>query len=163
MPELDGMVPVAFPTNSTITPCEVIESQAPILFLEKALRPDSGGAGRRRGGLGQVITFKHVGDSPITFSLTPDRITTVPHGFAGGKNAQVGEVLINGVKTFLFPAIQLQPGDVVELRITGGGGFGPVELRERELVFADVAMGYVTPEGALRDYGVQLEAVKDLV
>ena len=151
--ELDGMLPTAFPTNSTITPCEVIEAQAPIVFLEKALRPDTGAPGRRRGGLGQTIAFTHVGDEAITFSLTPDRITTRPRGLAGGHDAEVGTVLINGEPIYRFPAIELRPGDTVELRIAGGGGFGPPEEREAERVAHDVAHGYVSAGAAARQYG----------
>ena len=151
--DLDGMLPTAYPTNSTITPCEIIEAQAPIVFLEKALRPDTGGPGRRRGGLGQTVVFTHVGDGPITFSLTPDRITTQPHGFAGGHDAEVGTVLINGEPVYRFPAIELKPGDTVELRIAGGGGFGPPEEREAARIAHDLKHGYVTAEAAARDYG----------
>jgi N-methylhydantoinase B len=151
--DLDGMLPTAFPTNSTITPCEIIEAQAPILFLEKSLRPDTGAPGHRRGGLGQTVAFTHVGDGPITFSLTPDRITTRPRGLAGGHDAEVGTVLINGEAIYRFPAIELRPGDTVELRIAGGGGFGPPELREAERIAHDLKHGYVTPEAAARHYG----------
>ena len=48
LPHVDGMIPISYPENSTITPCEIIEAQAPIVFLEKALRPDTGAPGRRR-------------------------------------------------------------------------------------------------------------------
>jgi len=157
LPAMDGMVPVSYPENSTITPCEVIESQAPVLFHEKSLRPDTGGPGQYRGGLGQTVTFRHVGDTPITFSLTPDRITTPPHGFGGGENSCVGEVLINNVRTFLFPAIELQPGDTVELRLAGGGGFGQASDRNPAQISHDLAMGYITTEAALRDYGTDSE------
>jgi len=156
--ELDGLGPMAFPTNSMITPCEIIESQAPIRFGQKALRPDTGAPGRRRGGLGQTITFTHTGTTPITFSLTPDRITTQPHGFHQGHHAHIGTVLINGTPTYLFPAIQLQPGDTVELHIAGGGGYGPPHQREPHLIQHDLDHGYITPAAALRDYGYEVTA-----
>jgi N-methylhydantoinase B len=152
LPTMDGMVPVAYPENSTITPCEVLETQAPILFLKKELRPDSAGPGRQRGGPGQVIVFQHVGTQPMIFNLTPDRITTLPMGLDGGQPGQIGEVYINGEKRLLFPPIHLQPGDVVELHIAGGGGFGPVAERQPEAILRDLAMGYITPQGAARDY-----------
>ena len=50
MREIDGLVPIAFPHNSAVTPVEIMESQAPVLILNKALLPDSAGAGQRRGG-----------------------------------------------------------------------------------------------------------------
>ncbi len=148
---MDGMLPVSYSENSTITPCEVIETRAPILFLRKELRPDSGGPGRRRGGVGQVIAFRHVGSDPIIFNLTPDRVTTPPVGLDRGG---AGEVYINGEAVLQFPPITLRPGDTVELHLPGGGGFGPVEEREVARVLADLRMGYITPRGAFKDYGL---------
>lgn len=146
-PTLDGMVPVSYPNNSAITPCEVLEADAPIRFLEKSLRPDSAGPGRHRGGLGQTIAFRHVGRAPMTFSLTPDRITTPPLGLAGGADAPLGRVLVNGREVQRFPPITLQPGDEVVLELPGGGGFGqPAERSEAELD-ADVEAGYLSDEG----------------
>jgi N-methylhydantoinase B len=154
MPTLDGMVPVSYPENSTITPCEVLETQAPVLFVRKELWPDSGGPGRRRGGVGQVIVFRHVGTQPMVFNLTPDRITTRPQGLDGGSPGRSGAAFLNGEELREFPPIHLQPGDVVELRLGGGGGFGPVAERPVEAVEHDVELGLVTPEGAERDYGL---------
>jgi N-methylhydantoinase B len=156
MPTLDGMVPVSYPENSTITPCEVIESQAPILFHKKEFWADSAGIGRHRGGVGQVIIFEHVGSDTIVFNLTPDRITTTPQGLGGGGPGRSGVALLNGRELEAFPPIRLQPGDVVELRLGGGGGFGPVTERARDGIARDIVLGYVTVEGAQRDYGVDL-------
>jgi N-methylhydantoinase B len=157
LPTMDGMLPVSYPNNSTITPCEVIESQAPIRFLKKALRPDSGGPGEFRGGLGQVIAFQHIGSDPIIFNLTPDRLTTLPRGLHGGRPGRIGEVYINGARTYRFPPIELRPGDVVELHIAGGGGFGPVERRAQDRILRDLAFGYITPQSAEKDYGMNGE------
>ena len=151
-PSMDGMLPVAYPNNSTITPCEILETKAPILFERKELRVDSAGAGKHRGGLGQIINFKHVGQAPMVFSLTPDRITTLPQGLAGGQPGKIGAVYINGVKTTLFPAIELLPGDLVELHIAGGGGFGKVEDRDEADILRDIALGYISLKGAENDY-----------
>jgi N-methylhydantoinase B len=147
-PLMDGTIPVAYPENSTITPCEVLETRAPIRFVKKAFRPDSAGPGRFRGGVGQVIVFEHVGTAPMIFNLTPDRITTVPPGLAGGQPGVIGEVRINGEQVLLFPPIELQPGDVVELHLAGGGGFGPVEQRDPAAVLADLGLGLISREAA---------------
>ncbi len=156
MPTLDGMVPVSYPENSTITPCEVIETQAPVLFHRKELWADSAGPGCHRGGVGQVIVFEHVGSEPMVFNLTPDRITTRPQGLLGGGAGRSGVALLNGEALDAFPPIRLGPGDIVELRLGGGGGFGPVAERPVEAVVQDVRLGYVTGEGARRDYGVEV-------
>ena len=147
-PTMDGMVPVSYPNNSAITPCEVLEADAPIRFLEKALRPDSPGAGRSRGGPGQTIAFRHVGTAPMVFSLTPDRITTPPIGLAGGADAPLGRVLINGVTVDRFPPITLQPGDEVVLELPGGGGFGPPVERPAAAIDADLAAGILSRAGS---------------
>jgi len=160
MPTLDGMVPVSYPENSTITPCEILETDAPVLFHRKELWADSGGPGRHRGGVGQVIVFEHVGTTPMIFNLTPDRITTRPQGLDGGTPGRSGRALLNGEELTEFPAIHLQPGDVVELQLGGGGGFGPVEERDPEAVRRDVVLGLVTPAGAESDYGLSVEAVE---
>ena len=151
-PTMDGMVPVSYPNNSAITPCEVLESDAPILFLEKSLRADSAGAGRMRGGLGQTIAFRHVGTKPMVFSLTPDRITTPPVGLAGGDDAPMGSVRINGRKIERFPPITLSPGDEVVLELPGGGGFGPAHERRVDAIDADLESGYITHESRSTDY-----------
>lgn len=152
-PTLDGMLPVAWPNNSTITPCEVMETKAPLRFRAKRLWTDSAGSGCHRGGLGQVIVFEHVGREPMMFNLTPDRVATVPPGLAEGEPGALGEVLINQETVERFPPILLQPGDVVELRIAGGGGYGLAKLRSHALIANDVAQGYLSPEQARSQYG----------
>jgi N-methylhydantoinase B len=156
LPELDGMVPVAFPHNSVVTPCEVMESKAPVLFLRKELRPDSAGAGRRRGGVGQVITLRHVGRSEMILSLIPDKVVCAPPGLAGGEPGVRGEVLLNGRRLERFPPIRFAPGDELELRLPGAGGFGPPEARDPAAVERDVAMGYVSAKAAAAAYGVAM-------
>jgi N-methylhydantoinase B len=156
MPTRDGMIPVAYPTNGTITPCEIIEAKAPVMFLRKELRPDSGGPGRHRGGLGQVLAFKIEGTRPITFNLTPDRVTTLPQGLGGGLPGRIGTVIVNGEPVRRFPPIILRPGDLVELHLPGGGGFGPVSARDPARVREDVALGYVSADAARIDYGVDV-------
>jgi len=151
---LDGMAPVAFPHNSVVTPCEILESKAPILFLRKELRTDSGGAGRRRGGLGQTIAFRHVGSEEMILSIIPDKIFAAAPGLDGGCDGERGVVRLNGRAIERFPAIHFRPGDELELELPGGAGFGAPSGREPERVLEDVALGYVSPEQALRDYGI---------
>jgi len=155
LPELDGMVPVAFPHNSVVTPCEIMETKAPVLFLCKELRPDSAGAGRRRGGVGQVIAFRHTGRSDMILSIIPDKVVCEPPGLAGGRSGKLGEVRLNGELLTRFPPIRFRPGDELELSLPGAGGFGPPRERERERIEHDIAMGYVTAAAARHDYGVE--------
>ncbi len=157
MRELDGLIPIAFPHNSSVTPVEVMETQAPLLILEKELLPDSAGAGRRRGGIGQVMTFRNIAEVSYSARVRPDKIFCAPPGIAGGAPGRTGEVRFNGEVLERFPILAFAPGDEIEMRMPGGAGFGDVNLRERELVLRDVELGYVTPEGAEQDYGVTVD------
>jgi N-methylhydantoinase B len=156
LPELDGMLPVAFPHNSVVTPCEIMETKAPVLFLRKELRADSAGAGRRRGGLGQTIAFRHVGRNEMILSIIPDKIVCEPPGLAGGRPGTLGAVYLNGDRLTRFPPIRFRPGDELELVLPGAGGFGPPAEREAERIRADVRLGYVSAAAAVAGYGVDV-------
>ena len=156
MRNLDGLLPIAFPHNSSVTATEIMELQAPILMVCKEFLPDSAGAGRQRGGISQVIKFRNIADVPMSVRIRPDKMFCDPPGIDGGQPGKVGTVHINGALVTRFPPIEYQPGDLIELRMPGGGGFGPVAERERALILADLALGYITPEGAHRDYGLVL-------
>jgi N-methylhydantoinase B len=157
--ELDGLAPIAFPHNSTVTPCEIMELRAPLLFVRKELRPDSAGAGRRRGGLGQVITLRNIGRSPMHLSIIPDKIVCAPPALNGGQPGRLGEIALAGEQITRFPALTLEPGAELELRMPGGAGFGPPRERERERVLHDLVMGYITEDGARHDYGLEPESL----
>ena len=154
MRELDGLVPVAFPHNSVVTPCEVMEAKAPITFLRKELRPDSAGAGRRRGGLGQTITFRHTGTREMVLSMIPDKLFAAPPGMGGGADGEIGQVRLNGQVIERFPPIHFKPGDELELRLPGGAGFGPAAEREIEMIREDIRLEYLSEARAERDYGL---------
>ena len=153
MRDLDGMVPIAFPHNSAVTPIEIWESQCPVMITQKALLPDSAGAGRRRGGLGQIMTFKNVGTDTIRARVRPDKIFCAPPGLAGGEPGRTGEVRFNGEVIERFPILPFAPGDEVELRMPGGAGFGDAAERERPRIEHDVEAGFVTPGAARHAYG----------
>jgi N-methylhydantoinase B len=156
MRELDGLVPIAFPHNSSVTPIEIMEQQAPILITQKALRIDSAGAGRRRGGLGQTMKITNISDTTFNARVRPDKITCAPPGLAGGKAGETGTVRFNGEVLTRFPILAFKPGDVLELDMPGGAGFGDVSERDANLIRRDVALGYVSSAAATREYGVEL-------
>jgi N-methylhydantoinase B len=131
MRDLDGMVPIAFPHNSAVTPVEIWESQCPVMITEKSLRAGSGGAGRRRGGPGQVVAFRHVGDRPMHARVRPDKVVHPSPGLDGGLPGARGRVLLNGTELHEFPVLTFLPGDEIRLEIPGGAGFGAPERRER--------------------------------
>jgi N-methylhydantoinase B len=159
MRDLDGLVPIAFPHNSSVTPTEIFETQSPVRILEKRLLEDSAGPGRSRGGAGQVMTFENAGRETVYARVRPDKIHCAPPGIDGGSNGRTGEVWFNGERLDAFPILDFAPGDQIELRMPGGAGFGSPRERDRAKVLHDVAMGIVTPDGAIRDYGLDASDV----
>jgi N-methylhydantoinase B len=157
MRDLNGLVPIAFPHNSVVTPTEVMETRAPVLILNKEFLPDSAGAGRRRGGVGQVMTFRNIADKAIYARVRPDKVFCAPPGIDGGQVGKTGEVRFNGKVITEFPILSFHPGDEIELRMPGGAGFGNPAEREHDLILKDVELGYITAQGAKDDYGFSVE------
>ncbi len=157
MRDLDGLPPIAFPHNSSVTSTEIMETEAPILMLHKAFLPDTAGAGRSRGGIGQIITFRNIADESITARIRPDKMFCEPPGIDGGHPGQVGEVRFNGEVITRFPPLEFKPGDEIEMRMPGGAGFGSVAERDPDQILHDLRMGYITPAAAAADYGLEFE------
>ena len=147
----DGLPTIAFPYNGMITPVEIFENTAPMLIGCRELIPDSGGAGRYRGGLGQRITFTPSSTRPVEMFVRPDKIINPPSGILGGMPGSAGKILINAEPAPLRPTT-LYAGDVLELRMPGGGGVGPPADRRRADLSADIEAGYVTDDAARRLY-----------
>ena len=104
----------------------------------------SGGPGKYRGGLGQTIAFRVRTREPFAASILCDRTVHPAGGFRGGGPGARGAVLINGVAPENPKAEQLvPPGALVELRLPGGGGYGPPAERDPELIARDLLEGYV--------------------
>ena len=154
----DGLSATAFPSGITGVPAEVIEAVAPILMHRRALRTDSGGAGRLRGGLGQEMELEVVTGHPALHSPMYDRTRFAARGFAGGGPGAVG-ALTAGDGSALHPKRRytLQPGERVTLRLPGGGGYYPPVERAVEAVAEDVRQGYVSPAAAVAQYGVVID------
>ena len=145
----DGLSATAFPSGVLGTPVEVIENLSPLIVERKSLRDGSGGDGRFRGGLGQVIRFRVDTGEPAVCSVLCDRTRVPASGFFGGGPGAPGEVLIDGRAPANPKAEQvLAPGAVVELRIPGGGGYGPPSERDPALRARDLAESYVTRNGS---------------
>jgi N-methylhydantoinase B len=144
-PTKDGLSATAFPSGVLGTPVEVVETLAPLLVERKALRDGSGGDGRFRGGLGQVLGFRVLTDDPATCSVFCDRTVIPAQGFFGGGPGATGALLINGRAPENPKAEQtLRPGDLIELFMPGGGGYGPPAERDPTLRARDRLESYTT-------------------
>lgn len=140
-------------------PSEQVEAKYPLLVERYCLRPDSGGAGTFRGGLGaeQVVQARH----PIRFSSLMERVRCKPWGLNGGLSGEGNAVALHRYgKTdeTHFPSGKamnqvLQPGDAYILRSGGGGGYGSPLDRDPATLERDVRCGYVTREAAEKNYG----------
>ena len=150
--------------NIANTPIELAEASLPITFLSYGLRPDSGGAGKHRGGLGLVREFRL--DAPQgVFAASLDRFTHQPYGLDGGAGGRAGRLLLRrageGQEQSLpskVSDIAMRQGDVIRLETAGGGGHGDPAAREAAAIARDLAEGYLTADAARRDYGYEAPA-----
>ncbi len=144
-------------------PIEVQEWRVPVLIERYELRPDSGGAGRFRGGVGTVKDYRTL--APVTaISVVERTVASRVSGIAGGRPGALNAAVF-------YPATprehmrgkhkaELQPGEMVSIRGGGGCGWGDPLERDPERVVRDVVAGYVTSLGAARDYGVVVKERK---
>jgi N-methylhydantoinase B len=144
-PTQDGLNGTAFPSGVRTMPVEATENVAPIVFWRKELRPDSGGAGRTRGGLGQVMEIGAKGDAEFACNAIFDRVGHPPRGREGGHDGAPGAVRLRSGTVLRTKGYQVIPaGDRLILELPGGGGMGPPEERDPELATRDLRDGLVT-------------------
>jgi len=159
----DGVSATAFHlSNCKTAPVEIIESEFPTRVERFELIPDSGGAGRWRGGLGFVREYRILHDE-VRFSLRTDKHLIEPWGHEGGQQGSRGACIINpGTQEekrlpSRFGDYVLKKGDLLCLERPGGGGIGNPLERSPESVLEDARQGYVSVENARHNYGVALE------
>jgi N-methylhydantoinase B len=134
--------------NNANIPVEMIESEVPLTVTEYALLPDSGGAGRRRGGLGLVREWR-VDCEEAVFTANLERFKSRPYGLDGGLPGAPGRLLLirDGQETTLASKVgnlRLRRGDRVRLETSGGGGFGPPGERSAAETAADRLGGFAS-------------------
>ena len=144
-PDQDGISATGFPSGVRAMPIEVVENMGPVVIWRKELRPDSCGAGKWRGGLGQIVEVGTIDDSPFLLFAMFDRTGHPAHGRMGGEDGKVGIVRVKHGKTLQPKGVQLiEPGQRLELLLPGGGGFGDkgqrsVTLREQDKLAGTVS------------------------
>jgi N-methylhydantoinase B len=156
-PGKDGLDGTAFPSGVRTMPVEATENVAPVIFWQKQLRPDSAGAGRTRGGFGQVMEIGAKGDAEFAVNAIFDRVANAPKGRDGGGEGAAGWVGMNDANGTVLrtKGFQIIPkGRRLLLKLPGGGGMGDPKDRDPALVQRDVEDGLVSPDAARRTYGV---------
>ncbi len=142
--ELDGLNATAFPSGVMTMPIEATEHTGPIVVWRKELRPGSGGAGRQRGGLGQIIEIGALDGHEFDFSAMFDRIQYPPRGRNGGANGQNGAVYLNDGTKMRAKGWQFVPsGKRIVLELPGGGGNGDPTARSNDALKRDLAGDYL--------------------
>ncbi len=154
-PDRDGLSGTAFPSGVRATPVEVTETTGPVVIWRKELRPDSGGAGATRGGLGQIIEIGTRQGTPFSLLAMFDRVKNAARGRAGGHAGALGRVRLGSGAELRAKGLQPVPADDrLILELPGGAGYGDPHGRPPELIARDVMDGLVSRDAARRDYGV---------
>jgi N-methylhydantoinase B len=158
-PFKDGVDALVCSMNPRNVPVEVHEQKFPVLVERLELIPDTGGAGKFRGGVGVRKQIRALSKMKL-LNLT-DRCKFAPYGLFGGKpGAKASTVLRRGddeIPLHSKEVYDLNTGDVVRFSISGAGGYGEPRARDLDRVVKDVAEGYVSIEGARKDYGVVID------
>jgi N-methylhydantoinase B len=170
---LDGMDAVHVHMSNTMnTPAEVLETAYPLRVRRYELRPDSGGAGEFRGGLGLRRDIEIRGDS-ATVSLLAERHESRPYGLVGGEPGAPGAAFLlpgeddegegeaGETDAERLPAKvvrELDAGDVLSVRTPGGGGYGDPADRDESAILRDLRLGKLTPEAAREVYEYEYES-----
>jgi N-methylhydantoinase B len=159
-PTSDGLNATAFPSGVMTMPIEATENAGPVIIWRKELRPDSGGAGKYRGGLGQFMEVGAVAGHEFDIQAMFDRVDHPARGRNGGHNGAPTTISRNDGTAMKGKGKQFVPhGKRVLMAFPGGAGFGDAKARDPALVKRDVARGYISPEVALRDYGMSAQEV----
>jgi N-methylhydantoinase B len=153
-PTKDGLSTTSFPSGIATAPVEIIESTSSLFFRRKEFRPDSGGAGMYRGGLGQTIEVEVRTGEPYVVSSLSDRFRFPARGYAGGAPGAPGAFSTS----FGGPAnpklsIRMPAGTSFVLDLPGGGGYHDPSGRRLEALSEDIEEGLVTEQATMSDYG----------
>lgn len=154
---------VDFGNIRSIHTAEQLENEMPVLVERSVLRPDSGGAGAMRGGLGMSREIRLL-EGEAVYSVQSDRAVIPPFGVLGGSNAAPVRVAVESggrEEDLAVPGKAtgrtVRTGERIIMQSAGGGGYGDPLDRDPQRVAADVAVGYVSAKAALSAYGVALD------
>ena len=156
-PGKDGLSVTAFPSGVYGSQVEITESTAPLLVVRRELRTDSGGAGKWRGGLGQVIEIQSHENAPIDLFGTVDRVKYPARGCFGGKDGACGHLALSNGDVLKGKGKQLIPaGQRLIFQTPGGAGYGNPRKRDVQSVVKDFRAGLISRRKMRSDYGIEL-------
>ncbi|MGI9424383.1 MAG: hydantoinase B/oxoprolinase family protein, partial [Hyphomicrobiaceae bacterium] len=154
-PVSDGLSATAYPSGVKGTPVEIAEQITPLLFWRKEYRPDSGGAGRTRGGHGQIIEIESRIGEPFELLAAYDRIDHPARGRDGGHNGASGEVRFKSGKKLKGKGFLLVPPSERLMVLTpGGGGIGDPRERSQDDIARDREAELISDDAVSEDYGL---------
>jgi N-methylhydantoinase B len=159
-PNKDGIDVIASGISNTMnTPVEILEMAFPVRVERYEIDPDSGGAGRYRGGCGARRVWRMLDGADATGALCIERMTSPPFGLLGGKAGAPAVVTLTTPDgaTRRLPskgAFAALAGSIIDMRTPGSGGFGAPAERDRAAIGRDLVDGYVSAAAAERDYGI---------
>jgi N-methylhydantoinase B len=165
-PESDGLHHANNPiSTATMPPVEILEAANPVMFTQWALRPDSGGPGLHRGGVGAIYEIETLAPGLTEIALLGERGRFPPFGVAGGGAGATNAFWWETPEGRAVPpmaskvvGIAIRQGQRVRLETPGGGGWGDPRARPVEAVARDIRLGYVSKAAAEREYGVRVTA-----
>ncbi len=162
-PAMDGMSATAFPSGVMTMPVEATEQVGPEMIWRKELRPDSGGAGTQRGGLGQFMEVGAREGHEFDISAMFDRVRHPARGRRGGAEGQPTTIGQDDGTAMRGKGRQFVPhGRVVEMAFPGGAGYGSPADRSPDAVRRDLALGYISAESAAADYAMTSDEIADI-
>jgi N-methylhydantoinase B len=154
-PRQDGVSATPVPSGVRNVPVEITEAITPVVFWRKEFRQNSGGPGKRRGGLGQTMEISNREAAPFGIFATFERVHYPARGREGGAPGANGRVRLGSGTDLKNKGFQMIPaGDRLIIEMPGGGGYGGAMDRDPESVAADVKSQLISPEAAAADYGV---------
>jgi N-methylhydantoinase B len=161
-PGKDGLGNTGFPSGVRGVPAEVFETAAPLVIFKREIRPDSGGPGRWRGGVGQTIEIGSRSGRDWTVAVLCDRLRFAPRGYSGGRDGALGQ-FSNRSSVNADPKRKdfMLEDDRIILRLPGGGGVGDPFHRCAAEVLEDVIAGRVSADAAETYYGVAIDTPPD--
>jgi len=163
-PTLDGMNATAFPSGVMTMPVEATEQVGPVIIWRKELRPDSGGAGQFRGGLGQYMVVGAREGHEFDIQAMFDRVDHPARGRRGGHPGAPTTIAQDDNTKMKGKGKQFVPhGRRVEMAFPGGAGYGDPADRDPAHIMRDLALGYITPEFAATYYGLSQAKIADIL